>query len=321
MFKIYTSSNFINDLKKHILKSKFSVELIISEDEFKQISQFLINESIKGLLFEIIICSKDKDKSIRTFNILKTLVDNGVSVLWNDDDDIIKNESYFLISDKTIIINKNYFINSDSEEDQVRYINAIFDSIVKSSEPVVLNNENISINFFSNKTIVKKNEIFEINWKVESANSVKINPFIGEIDSYGKKKLKIINSTLFELTAKNSRKKLKKNLFIRVLNYHELNLNIYAYDKSLNEYLKLEPVESEDSEKYGCYFNQKIKILWDFKNEKSFQEENIGNLDLKGEFTFTLTENKNFKFMLESDNETQTKKIKIIGFENQKNLI
>ena len=54
MFKIYTSSNFINDLKKHILKSKFSVELIISEDEFKQISQFLINESIKGLLFEII---------------------------------------------------------------------------------------------------------------------------------------------------------------------------------------------------------------------------------------------------------------------------
>ena len=83
---------------------------IISEDEFKQISQFLINESIKGLLFEIIICSKDKDKSIRTFNILKTLVDNGVSVLWNDDDDIIKNESYFLISDKTIIINKNYFL-------------------------------------------------------------------------------------------------------------------------------------------------------------------------------------------------------------------
>ena len=321
MFKIYTSSNFINDLKKHILKSKFSVELIISEDEFKQISQFLINESIKGLLFEIIICSKDKDKSIRTFNILKTLVDNGVSVLWNDDDDIIKNESYFLISDKTIIINKNYFINSDSEEDQVRYINTIFDSIVKSSEPVVLNNENISINFFSNKTIVKKNEIFEINWKVESANSVKINPFIGEIDSYGKKKLKIINSTLFELTAKNSRKKLKKNLFIRVLNYHELNLNIYAYDKSLNEFLKLEPVESEDSEMYGCYFNQKIKILWDFKNEKSFKEENIGNLDLKGEFTFTLTENKNFKFMLESDNETQTKKIKIIGFENQKNLI
>ena len=148
MFKIYTSSNFINDLKKHILKSKFSVELIISEDEFKQISQFLINESIKGLLFEIVICSKDKDKSIITFNILKTLVDNGVSVLWNDDDDIIKNESYFLISDKTIIINKNYFVNSDSEEDQVRYINAIFDSIVKSSEPVVLNNENISINFF-----------------------------------------------------------------------------------------------------------------------------------------------------------------------------
>ena len=57
MFKIYTSSNFISDLKKHILKSKFSVELIISEDEFKQISQFLINESIKGLLFEIIICT------------------------------------------------------------------------------------------------------------------------------------------------------------------------------------------------------------------------------------------------------------------------
>ena len=316
MFKIYTSSSFINDLKKHILSSKFSVELVISEQDFKQISQFLINESIKGLLIEIIICSKDKDKSIRTFNILKTLVDNGVSVLWNDDDNILKNESYFLISDKTIVINKNYFINSDSEEDQVIYINSIFDSIVKSSKPVILNNENISINFFSNKTIVKKNEIFEINWKVDNANSVKINPILGEMDSYGKKKLKIINSTLFELTAKNSQNKLKKYLFIRVLDYYDLNLNVYAFDQSLNEFLKLDPVEIESSEKYGCYFNQKIKILWDFKNEKSFKEENIGNLDLKGEYIFTLNKNKYFKFILESDSEIQTKKIEIIGFEN-----
>ena len=65
--------------------------------------------------------------------------------MWNDDD--IYKTKVTLLSDKTIIINKNYFINSDSEEDQV-YINAIFDSIVKSSEPVVLNNENILLIFF-----------------------------------------------------------------------------------------------------------------------------------------------------------------------------
>ena len=71
----------------------------------------------------------------------------------------------------------------------------------------------------------------------------------------------------------------------------------------------------------GVILIKKLKSYGISKMKKFSREENIGNLDLKGEFTFTLTENKNFKFMLESDYETQTKKIKIIGFENQKNLI
>lgn len=313
MFKTFTSSNFRKDIKKYIGKSLFSVELLISQEDFLDLYETILVSVEKTKIIEIIICSISENKSIRVFNAMKTLIDKGCIIYWNTDFDIQNNGSFFYISDKSLVINKVYYISEDSEEDQVRYMNDIFNTISENSTLIELSRGNIEINLISNKTIVRRNEIVEINWEVKNADKVFMIPQIEDFLKKGSKKFRLLENTLFELSAENEDFEIKKNLFVRVLKNSKLELNVRAYDPTIEEYILLEPTYLKKTENYACFQNQNIKISWDFKNDTKFSEEKLGDLGLVNDIEFKINSTKEFVFELKSDDDIQNKKVSIIA--------
>ena len=313
MFKTFTSSNFLNDIKKHISRSAFSIELLLSEEDFLFLFDDINSSVDDKKIIEIIICSTSEDKSIRIFNSMKTLIDKGCIIYWNTDLDIQSSGSYFYISDKSIVINKVYYVSEDSEEDQVRYMNDIFNTISENSKLIELSKGNIEINLISNKTIVRRNEIVEINWEVKNADKIFMVPQIEGLLKKGSKKFRLLENTLFELSAENEDFEIKKNLFVRVLKNSKLEVNVRAYDPTIEEYILLEPTYLKKTENYACFQNQNIKISWDFKNDTKFSEKKLGDLGLVNNLEFKIDSTKEFLFELKSGVDVQKKKVSIIA--------
>ena len=110
MFKIYTASDFVYQIEKNISLFKFSLELLINEDDLISVSKTLLTALDKEIDVEIIIVSESDKQSIRIFNLISRLIDCGAVVYWNKDPKILLNESFFLIYDKVNVINKIYLV-------------------------------------------------------------------------------------------------------------------------------------------------------------------------------------------------------------------
>ena len=320
MFKIYTASDFVYEIEKNISRFKFSLELLINEEDLIAVSKTLLETlSDKEIDIEIIIASGSKDQSMRIFNLINRLTSCGAIVYWKTDAEMLKNQSFFLIYDKVNVINKIFYSTDDSVEDQVRYLNDIFKTIRSSSEEVEFPQGDIKVNFSADKTIINKNELVTISWDVKDASYVSIIPELDEVEHQGSAKIKIKEDTLLQLKAQNKDHVLKKNFFVKVLlSDTDLELDIDVFDPFLNEYISLSPIIENDIERYVAFSDQKIKISWDFSTKKSFKEAKLGDLELKGNHIFKLKKKKIFLFELNTNHEKILKRIEIVGIKDDK---
>ena len=139
MFTIFTAVNFIPELKKNINRASYSIELLIDQEDSLLISKTLLNVIEKNVDVIIVISATNEIKSLRVYNYLNRLIECGVRVYWNTDENIFKHKSYFLIRDKVNVINNVFYQNEDNIQNQVLYFNNIFDEIVKDSKEISIN--------------------------------------------------------------------------------------------------------------------------------------------------------------------------------------
>ena len=105
MFKIYTASDFVYEIEKNISHFKFSLELLVNEQDLLSVSKTLLKALDRELDVEIIIVSDTDKQSARIFNLINRLIDCGANIYWNNDAEMLSNQSFFLILKPLLRVN------------------------------------------------------------------------------------------------------------------------------------------------------------------------------------------------------------------------
>jgi len=282
LFKVYTTFDIISEINTQILRCEHSVQILVDENDLFFLSDSLFTLLNKNIEIEIVIVSTVHKKSLKIVNLCKRLVDGGVSVYWFYNTVFHNDELFFAIFDKTFLIERpNPEYITENPEELVRARNSFFKSTLIDADKLKLLSGKISADFVADKTIIKKNESVQLNWNIENAYHVSIEPMIGDVPLIGSKVLKLEEDQRFLLTAINKESSISKIVFIKVFENKDLEFNVSAFDPILNQYIEIES-SSLNEGNYGVYLGQTIKISWEINMIGKLYENTIGNLPLVG---------------------------------------
>ena len=316
MFKFYPTYDIISEINNQLIKSKYSLQILVDQNDLFFLSENLIKILNKNILIEIVILSNNDTKSLKTVNLYKRLIDGGVNMYWCKNLRYYNDEQFFAIFDRTYVIDTfNTEKKAENAEKFVRNKNSIFRDIVLNSEEIKLLSGNINVTFNADTTIAEKNELVTLNWNVENAHHAFIKPTIGDVPFAGTTEIKVKDDQSYELTATNKESIITKKIFIRVLETKEIDFEITVFDPILNKSLKIEPSTLYDGQ-YGVYFGQSVKISWDINIFGMLHEDSLGKLTLKNYHEFEIVEKTKFVFTFHSLNGSLKKTLLFHPFEN-----
>ena len=316
MFRYYSTYDIISEINIQITRFEYSIQILVDENDLFFLSKSLFNSLDKNIEIEIIIVANNNNKSLKTINLFKRLIDGGVSIYWYNNSDFFNEELFFGIFDKTFLIFKTPSESiTVNEEEFVRYKNNLFKTIKSESEKVELLSGTINIEFNSEETIVQKNQTILLTWNIENAYHVSIEPDIGEVPLLGSAEVKLTNDQSYLLTATNKGSTLSKSVFIKVFETKEIEFEISVFDPIIKNFITIEPSNLHEGH-YGVYFGQLVKIYWNFNMIGKFHENKLGNLPLVGFHEFKILENTELSFTLNTLENTQLKTLVFHVFEN-----
>lgn len=319
MFKFYNTYDIISEINFQLLKSEFSLQILVNYNDLFFLSDNLLKVLDKNIVVEIIIVSNSDIKSLKIINLCKRLIDGGINMYWYKNTIFFNEEHFFAIFDKTYLIEKSRSDenteNTENAEEVVRTKNSIFRDIVLNSEKIKLLSGAIIVDFDADLTIAHKHDLVTLNWAVENAYHASIKPTIGDIPLVGSTEINVESDQSFELTATNKESVVTKKIFIRVLEIKDIDFEISVLDPILDDFLKIEPSSIKDGH-YGVYFNQKVKISWDINMIGKLHEDSLGNLPLKGDHEFKASEKTFFSFTFQAIENTLKKTLVFHCFED-----
>lgn len=296
MHRVYTASNFNSELKEVLKNINYGFELLISKKDLLSISHSLFDILKSDVYSKIIISSDTSKKSLREYNIINRLVECGAEVYWNYDSKLYNLNSHFILIDKISLINKIFYNSSDDQEKQVHYFNKIFNQILNKSEKIDFKDGEIKIEFYSDKTIINRNEQIKLTWKITKADFFDITPLDIDYTNKNSIKLQLQKDTLFEITASNKNEKVKKLLFIKVVQNKDLIIDVKVFDPYLKEHIYLTPKIEKYIEKFYCFSGQEVVIFCKSDPKIKLSERRLGKLQKEFEHKFLIRKKTSFKF-------------------------
>lgn len=319
LFRHYSTHNLISEIERELKRSQHLVQLLIDEYDFHYLGNFLITSAGRGLSIEIGVISSTDKKSMKFFNLSKTLIDLGVEIYWCLEQEIFNDEDYFALFDKSYVLTKNNINESLSEELIFKQHNDLFNAICSKSEKLNLNSGPIEISFQADESILYKNQTYVLAWDVKNAHEISIDS-IGE-DLSAKDSIELLGTEdiKYTLVAKNKDTISKKSVFVKVIKDTELKFYSEGYDEILKDFVSLNPIANTDiySENFAVYRGQKIKISWSINVIGKLIETNIGNMPLKGTHEFEVYAQEEFCFTFKTLQSTQFKKIIFHPFDSE----
>jgi len=316
LFKFYTTYDIISEINLQILRSEYSLQLLVEQNDLFFLSKNLLQISNNNIAIEIIIISNNDKKSLQFVNLCKRLIDAGASIFWYKDAVFFNEEEFFGIFDKTYVITKTSTDKTtDNAEEFVRFKNSFFRNVLLKSKKIELLSGNIKVDFNTDRTIIQKNEKVMLRWHIENAYHASIEPNIGDISLSGSKTVRILKDQSYVLTATNKESVISKTVYIKVFETKEIEFEISVFDPILRVPIKIESSTLNDGH-YGVYFGQSIKISWDINMIGKLNEDSLGSLPLSSFYEFEILKNTTFIFTLNTLENTQKKIIVFHTFEN-----
>jgi|TARA_B110000037_G_scaffold220417_1_gene288304 hypothetical protein len=316
LFKFYTTYDIISEINLQILRSEYSLQLLLDHNDLFFLSKNLLQISNNNLAIEIIMTSNNDMKSLQFVNLCKRLIDAGVSIYWYKNAVFFNEEEFFGVFDKTYVIAKmSAEKTTDNPEEFVRFKNSFFKNILLKSKKIELLSGNIKVDFNTNRTITQKNEKVVLSWNIENAYHASIQPNIGDVSSSGSKIVQISKDQSYVLTATNKESIISKTVYIKVLDTKEIEFDISVFDPILNIPIKIYSSTLNDGH-YGVYLGQSVKVSWDINMMGKLSEDSIGSLPLSGFHEFEILKNTTFVFTLNTLENTQKKTIVFHTFED-----
>ena len=203
MFRFYYSYDLMSELEKELQRDHKMVQLMVDEYDLFLLSIPLIDALASELAAEIVVISTSHKKSMKLVNLCKRLIDMNVQIYWKVDKDLFVKEDYFAIFDKEYLISKYKQEDFDNPENLVRSKNDFFNGLTLASKKLSMFDGDILINFELNQSIVYPGDEVILNWEVQNAHEIQIEPLNDKFDEKGVKSLTINKDTKFTLVAKN----------------------------------------------------------------------------------------------------------------------
>jgi hypothetical protein len=316
LFKFYTTHDIISEINLQILRSEYSLQLLVEHNDLFFLSKNLLQISNNNIAIEIIIISNNDKKSLQFVNLCKRLIDAGASIFWHKDAVFFNEEEFFGVFDKTYVIAKiSADKTTDNAEEFVRFKNSFFRNILLKSKKIELLSGNIKVDFNTDRTIIQKNEKVMLRWHIENAYHASIEPNIGDVSLSGSKTVRILKDQSYLLTATNKESVISKTVYIKVFETKEIEFDISVFDPILKVPIKIESSTLNDGH-YGVYFGQSVKISWNINMIGKLNEDSLGSLPLSGFHEFEILKNTPFIFTLNTLENTQKKTIVFHAFED-----
>ena len=277
MYKVYTATDFVYEINKNISKTKYTLQLFLSEYDFLAISDTILNLTNTEIDITVIISALTEKKSLRIVNLFNRIIQSGVAVHWNTDNDLYENDVHFAIIDKRFAIQKksDYF-KGEGAEAKIIFLSNLFDSFRLESNEIKLLTGDITIKFETDKTFVQRNTYVNVSWEVKNAHRISINNTYDDLEPKGKKAILINDDTILKMEAENREHKVSKQLIIKILQSSSIEFTVEAFDSIINEYVVLKS-NNKRNHKYFAFYNQKIKISWANQNIGKLSERLIGD--------------------------------------------
>ena len=218
MYKVYIATDFVYEINKNISKTKYTLQLFLSEYDFLAISGAILNLTNTDIDITVIISALSQKKSLRVVNLFNRIIQSGVTVHWNTDNNLYENDVHFAIIDKRFAIQKKSdYYKGEGAEAKLIFLSNLFDSFRLDSNEIKLLTGDISIKFETDKTFVQRNSYVNVSWDVKNAHRVSINSTDEDLEPKGQKAILINEDTILKIQAENREHKVSKQIIIKIL--------------------------------------------------------------------------------------------------------
>jgi len=243
---------------------------------------------------------------------------------------INKGGSVFLITNNTTtknwkcLIDFKEFIYSNTQEGQAIhetdqdsdvFQNALIDFQRKRQEgkPYLTGKGDIKIRINVSEPLILKGDTVEVNWEVDGAFKVIVQG-LGEVEAYGRKKIKLEQDTIIKIGASNNYQFQFKAIQVRVSEADpEITYDIGYISEGTMQYNSL--VNSDlHPHVYGVSKGNQVKLTWNLPKATQVKIIPFDQTETVGEFTFIASSSLQIEIKAVIFNKTFTRKIQVLVF-------
>jgi hypothetical protein len=315
MLRTYFTQHIATEIEKEVGRILFSLQLCTDETDLLFLAPKLLALTKKDRQVEIIIYSISDNKSIKTTNLIKRLIDSGADIYWLNQSKNPESEKLFCVLDKVYLISSETENKTYSKEVIIRSKVDLFNRLLKRSEKISMFSGEIKLDYTVDKPFINRGEKVEISWKATNAHTVFITPEIGEVNMSGSTSFTLSKSQHYLIVAKNSNSEVRRSFYVKVLSENTIHFVVEVYDPILEDYIELTSV-NERNLNFGVYLNQQARVKWESESAGKLEEQTLGSLPSRGKHDFTTTEDTEFSFEFTSVIGKTAHAITFFTFEN-----
>jgi len=271
--------DFYDELEHEIYShGRYHLQLIVSTESIIILFDIL-NRMLKDRRsMELIFYSRPSEKlSIEETNSLLRLANQGAVVHRITFE---QEELPLAILDKSILLVSSEVSFEDPSKVLAQY-KKIFRRVSFSAAPFLPSELDIEIDFWSDRDILSKNQITNLNWQVKNGDHVRIGPNIGEVEATGSIVISISDDTVYTLEARNKKGRVARNLFLKYVPEEELGMEVSIFEEELNQFI---PIRSPDGFEghFAVPYGYKVRIKWSGGIDGKLSSPQLGKLPSNG---------------------------------------
>lgn len=202
----------------------------------------------------------------------------------------------------------------ETDQDTLVFEDALIDFQRKRQEgsPYLIGGD-IKIRFNVSEPLILKGDTVELNWEVEGAFKVIVQG-LGEVEAYGRKKIKLEQDTIIKIGASNNRQFQFKAIQVRVSEADpEITYDIGYISEGTKQYNSL--VNSDlHPHVYGVSKGNQVKLTWNLPKATEVKIIPFDKTETVGEHTFIASSSLQIVIKAVIFNKTFHRKIQVLVF-------
>jgi len=294
---LHWPDDWAGEAASHLRRAQAQVQMILRAIDFAKVEEDLFRLANRGVYLEVCIREHAADRSLRYVNARKRLVLAGAHVTVQTIHNYREVQECLLIIDRRHLLSNTDYGDADDHRailvDRTRHFQALMAS-GRREDPAV---DDLRIRLWSSSAAVSSGEAVDIQWEVDNADFIDMEPGIGAVEAVGSLSMSIFEDTLFRIKAGNRRGMLMRSHLVRIAEPSELEVTLSVLDRASGLHVPLEPA-STTPPSYAVLKGDRVRVSWRSPVPSTLHEARLGQLLSSGHHEMEVFEDEIFVFTL-----------------------